>query len=274
MIIKIFTGLFTFYFLYAALFYLLQRKLIYPLSFIPESFVSTDSNKFEKHFISLDESSVEAFFFPAKNSDLQKQPLMIIAHGNASLIDYWIELLDKPLEMGINVLLVEYPGYGRSDGTPTQQSITDIFIKAYDLFAQDKRVDAQRIIYLGRSLGGGVVCSLAKQRPPAAMILSSTFTSVRSFARQYFLPGFLASDPYDNLDFIKTYNGPLMLVHGTQDRTIPFSHSQKLLESSPDAFFVSYQSDHNNTPPDWNDFWDKVHTFLLQHGLTNKVENE
>jgi len=267
MIIKIFAALFTFYILYMVLFYLLQRKLIYPVSFIPEPAALIINNTFEKHIISSGNNKSEVIFFPVKESTVKKQPLLIIAHGNASLIDYWIDLLDKPQEMGINVLLVEYPGYGRSTGNPTQQSITDIFIKAYDQFAVHERVDETRIIFLGRSLGGGVVCSLAENRIPAALILSSTFTSVRSFSNQYFLPGFLARDPYDNFNFLKKYKGPLMLVHGTFDQTIPISHSQKLMEARPDAFFVKYQSDHNNTPPNWNDFWNKVDRFLKQNGI-------
>ncbi len=272
MIMKLFFWLFTFYLLYAALFYFFQRKLIYPVSFIPELDISTNSNRFEKYFITSENYNVEAFFFPAKAGSIQKQPLMIIAHGNATLIDFWIDFLDKPVDMGINVLLVEYPGYGRSSGKPSQQLITDIFVKALDQFSKDKRVDAKRIIFFGRSLGGGVVCSLARQRIPAALILSSTFTSVSSFAGQYFLPGFLARDPYDNLGFLKKYSGPLMIIHGNNDRTIPISHSEKLLEIRPDAIFVNYHSDHNNTPPDWDDFWNKVNHFLsVNNILTEKV---
>lgn len=255
------------YFIYAGIFFLFQRKVIYPTSFIPVSNLPTRESSFEKYVISSGANSVEAFFFPAKGSEKRKRPLMIIAHGNASLIDFWVDLLDLPQKMGINILLVEYPGYGRSTGKPSQQSITAVFVKAYDRFLVDKRVDATRIVFLGRSLGGGVACSLARMRTPAALILCSTFTSVRSFTGQYFLPGFLASDPYDNLDFLSRYSGPLMLVHGTQDRTIPINHSEKLRETRPDAFWVTYRSDHNNTPPDWNDFWTKVGKYLKQSGI-------
>ncbi len=267
MIIKSIVVLIFVYLIYAGIFFFLQRKLIYPTSVIPYSELQVKDGLYEKYFIQAAEGRVEALFFPAKNMEGQPQPLLIIAHGNASLIDFWTDLLDNPLEMGFNVLLVEYPGYGRSTGTPSQESITDVFIKAYDQFARDERVDKKRIVFLGRSLGGGVVCSLAKQREPAAMILSSTFSSVRSFTGQYFLPGFLARDPYDNLTVIKDYTGPLMLVHGTADKTIPIAHSKKLKSVHPHAFWLTYNTDHNNTPPNWNNFWSEVNSFLIQAGI-------
>jgi pimeloyl-ACP methyl ester carboxylesterase len=267
MIIKSIVVLFFIYLIYAGIFFFLQRKLIYPTSVIPASELLTENGQYEKYFIRSGESKVEVLFFSAKDNKGQGQPLLIIAHGNASLIDYWTDLLDKPLEMGLNILLVEYPGYGRSTGTPSQQSITDVFIKAYDQFAKDERVDKNRIVFFGRSLGGGVVCSLAKHREPAALILSSTFSSIRSFTSQYFLPGFLASDPYDNLALIEEYTGPLMLVHGTADKTIPIAHSRKLKSVHPHAFWLTYNTDHNNTPPNWDNFWGEVNSFLIQAGI-------
>ncbi|NOG47493.1 MAG: alpha/beta hydrolase [Calditrichaeota bacterium] len=266
MLIKIIGGFILFYCIYAVFFFFFQRKLIYPVYYI-QHVTEPQFHKFEKSRISFDENEVDAWFFPVSKSDTSKAPLIIIAHGNASLIDHWVDFLDRPNQMDVNVLLIEYPGYNRSTGYPTQQSITAVFVKAYDIFSKDKRVDRDKIIFLGRSLGGGVVCSLAKERKPAALILSSTFTSVRSFASQYFLPGFLARDPYDNLGFLENNKIPLMLVHGSRDRTIPIEHSEKLKAARPDAFFVTYESDHNNTPPDWNDFWYKVQKFLKQHRL-------
>lgn len=264
---KVLLSLAFLYILYAFLFFLFQRKLIYPVSFIPDYPLNVENQSFEKHFIKHENSNVEAWYFPAINNAGGKSPLLIVAHGNATLIDYWLDFLETPLQMGLAVLLVEYPGYGRSAGSPSQKSITDVFEKAYDIFSKKAEIDSERIIYLGRSLGGGVVCSLARERMPAAIILNSTFTSVKSFAAGYGLPGFLARDPYNNDEFLKSYSGPLMLIHGRMDATIPFAHAQKLHAIRPDAHFIEYNSDHNNTPPDWDDFWKKVQGFLIQYRL-------
>ena len=82
--------------------------------------------------------------------------MVIFAHGNGELIDYWPDELKKFNDFGLGVLLVEYPGYGRSDGTPTQKSISEAFEAAYDMLVSRPDVDAERIILFGRSVGGGV----------------------------------------------------------------------------------------------------------------------
>ena len=75
------------------------------------------------------------------------------------------------------------PGYGRSAGSPSEKSITEAFLAAYDAITTRDDVDPSQVILFGRSLGGGAVCALSKYRPIKALILMSTFTSVRSMAK-------------------------------------------------------------------------------------------
>jgi len=107
-----------------------------------------------------------------------------LAHGNGELIDFWPNELNRFTNLGIGVLLVEYPGYGRSTGPQSQSSITEAFVTAYDTLCARADVEASKIILVGRSLGGGAVCALAAKRPAAALILMSTFTSARSFDKK------------------------------------------------------------------------------------------
>lgn len=265
-LLKIFFAIIALYFLYALFFFIIQRTLIYPVHAIPET-VPISDNSIEKSFINIGKNKSEVWFLPPVNPESDKFPVLIIAHGNASLIDFWPGLLQIPRKMGLAALLVEYPGYGRSDGNVSQENITEAFKRAYENLLKRPDIDTSKIIFLGRSLGGGVVCSLAEHYQPAAMILLSTFTSVKSFAGRFLLPSFLVKDPYNNADLLHKYKGPLLLAHGRADQVIPFKHAQKLRRIRPDAFWIEYPTDHNFTPPDWNEFWQQVALFLNQNHI-------
>ena len=209
---------------------------------------------------------VEAWYLsPAGN--VKPEPAIIFAHGNAEHID------DLPLEfypiaaLGIGVLLVEYPGYGRSPGAPSEASITAAMIAAYDDLVSRPEVDPSRVVLYGRSLGGGAVCALAARRPVAAMILVSTFTSVRSFARRYGVPGFLVRDPFDNLSVVKTYSQPLLVVHGRHDDVISYSHGETIFNAAPLGELLSYECAHNDCPPNPDRFVRDLADFLERSGI-------
>ena len=189
-------------------------------------------------------------------------PAVIFAHGNGELIDHWPEPLAELRRMGVSVLMPEYRGYGRTPGWPSQEAITEDYVKFYDLLAARPEVDRRRIVFFGRSLGGGAVCSLARQRKPRAMILMSTFTSVTRMARRYLVPSFLVRDPFDNLTAVSQLDIPLLIVHGRQDSLVPYEHGQKLHAAARQSELVTYEADHNDCPPNWSAFWGDLRRFL------------
>lgn len=189
-------------------------------------------------------------------------PLLIFAHGNGTLMDEVSEDFEPPRRWGMGVLLVEYPGYARSKGRPSQDSITEAMVAAFDWAKSQSFVDGQRIIPYGRSIGGGAVCQLAKRRETAALILESTFTSTRSFASRFGAPGFLMLDPFDNLEVIKDYPHPVFLIHGTQDEVIPFDHGQKLAAAAGIKLH-SHRGGHNDMPRPW----ELIEIFLQENKL-------
>lgn len=256
------------YIAYAGLVFFLQRSLIFPRSVIPPFTDPVRPQGAEVLSIQTGTETVEAWFIPANAAFSSPPcPAVIFAHGNAELIDFWPEYLKPLSQNGIHLLLVEYPGYGRSRGLPSEKSITRALTAAYDQLVARNSVDPGRIVFFGRSIGGGAVCSLSKARPSAGLILLSTFTSIRSFAPRYGLFPFMIRDPMDNVTAVQEYPGPVLILHGKQDELIPFIHAEVLASVSRNARRIAYDCGHNDCPPDWNLFWNDVFAFLKECGI-------
>jgi uncharacterized protein len=222
----------------------------------------------EAVWLDVDGERVETWLLPGAAQD--PAPLLIYTHGNGELIDFWADRFEPLRAAGINVLLVEYPGYGRSAGRPSEPSITATMLAAYDRAAGDPRVDARRIIGHGRSLGGGAVAQLAARRPMAALILESTFTSVTDVVRGYGLPDWLIIKRFDTRAALDGYRGPVLLMHGMHDVNIPVSHAHALKAAAPNAALHLMPCGHNDCQPQW----ELVLSFLAANGVCRKPDQE
>ena len=257
------------YLAYCGLLFLLQRQILFPRYQIPQPVQSEPKiGGLETMWLAIDGAKVEAWFLPPLDPQMKTPaPAVIFGHGNGELIDFWPAELERFTRLGIALLLVEYPGYGRSAGNPSEKSITRTFVAAYDALTSRKDIDPARIIFFGRSLGGGAVCALARHRPSATLILMSTFTSAKSLANKFLVPPFLVRDPFDNLAVVKSYPNPVLIIHGRHDSIIPFSHGKALHQAAKQAEMITYNARHNDCPPDWNVFWQDVEGFLRRNGL-------
>ncbi|MBE9545441.1 MAG: alpha/beta hydrolase [Proteobacteria bacterium] len=257
------------YLAYCGFLFLLQRQIMFPRYQIPQPAQSEPKiGGLEKIWLAIDGGTVEAWFLPPLDPQMKTPaPAVIFGHGNGELIDFWPQELERFTRLGIAVLLVEYPGYGRSAGKPSEKSITRTFVAAYDTLTSRQDIDPARIIFFGRSMGGGAVCALARHRPSATLILMSTFTSAKSLAKKFLLPPFLVRDPFDNLAVVKNYPDPVLIIHGRHDSIIPFSHGKALHEAAQQGEMIAYNAGHNDCPPDWNVFWQDVEGFLLENNI-------
>jgi fermentation-respiration switch protein FrsA (DUF1100 family) len=251
---------------YAAYFYALQRTLLFPRHLIVPRAAPTLPG-LEQGWLATSQGQVEHWYLPPVGGAAEKAPLFIIAHGNAELIDDWPEAVSALRRMGAGVLLVEYPGYGRSQGAPSQAAIGEALVAGYDAILDHPRVDQERIVLFGRSVGGGAVATLAAQRPSAALILFSTFTSVRALAAGYGLPGLAVRDPFDTLAVVSAYRGPVLILHGRRDRTIPYSHGLALHQAAQEGELRTLACDHNDCVVDWERFWQELRPFLRRAGI-------
>jgi hypothetical protein len=245
---------------YWAYLFAVQRAVVFPAPRAAEPEPQA-MHGIERIWLELGDARSEAWFLPAATD--APWPLILYAHGNGELIDQWAREFDPVRAWGVAVLLVEYPGYGRSPGRPSERSITRAFSAAYDWAVRQARVDARRIIGHGRSLGGGAVCALARERRLAALVLESTFTSIHDQARGLGMPRFLVRDPFDNLARVREFRGPVLLLHGERDESIPVAQARELHGAAPASQLHVLPCGHNDCPRPW----DLLRRFLVQQRL-------
>lgn len=188
-------------------------------------------------------------------------PLVIIFHGNGELIDNPHPAFEQLRQLGCALLLVEYPGYGRSAGKPCQQTLVETALAAFDAVTVRPEIDQKRIASFGLSIGAYPATVLAAQRPVQALILAAPFTSLRPFAHQRLLPAWLLFDYFDNLAMIPQYAGRTLVLHGQYDTIVPFEHGRQVSAAAVQGQFVALPADHNDLL-DQSRFWDELHGFL------------
>ena len=155
---------------------------------------------------------------------------MLLFHGNAGNIGDRVPHVALLSAAGFDVLSFDYSGYGRSRGRPSEQATYEDARAAHDaLPARD------RVFYLGESLGGAVALQLAIERPPAGLILQSTFTGIRNMARLHypFIPRAVVPDAYPSLELIRGLRAPLLVLHGSRDELVPLMDGEALYEAAP-----------------------------------------
>jgi uncharacterized protein len=161
---------------------------------------------------------------------------VLFCHGNGGNIGDRLSHVRLLAEAGLDVLVFDYSGYGRSSGRPSEQGTYRDAAAAHAALLRRPGVDPGRVLLLGESLGGAVALALALELPPAGLILQSAFTSVRDMARVHypFLPRSLVPDAYPSLERIGALRAPLLVLHGARDAIVPLLYGEALFEAAPE----------------------------------------
>jgi uncharacterized protein len=161
---------------------------------------------------------------------------VLLCHGNAGNVGDRLLHAALLTSAGFDVLLFDYRGYGRSSGRPSEEGTYRDARAATAALLDQRGVDAARVIYLGESLGGAVALALALEAPPAALVLQSTFTSIRDMARRHypFIPRSLVPDAYPSLRRMGGLRVPVLLIHGEDDGIVPAMHADELFAAAPE----------------------------------------
>jgi len=200
-------------------------------------------------------------------------PLAILIHGNAELVEHFKSApqLEPYKNRRFAILVPEFRGYGAVPGTPSQSGITRDLIALHDHLSADPRFDLSRVVIHGRSLGAGFASDLALARPPRAIVLESTFTSIASYTPRYLVPEFLCAHPLRNDRFIASFPNPSLIVHGTLDEIIPVSHARQLARLAKDSTYLEVpDGTHLNLPTDFEPYDRAIGDLLIKAGIISK----
>ena len=207
-----------------------------------------------------------AWYFPAGRS------AVLVCNGNGGDRSMRAPLATALNRLGYSVLLFDYRGYGGNPGRPTEDGLAADARAAQAWLAAQPSVD--RIVYFGESLGAAVAIGLAVQRPPAALVLRSPFTSLAEVAAVHYpwLPARrLLLDRYPSLDRIASVSAPLLVIAGDRDDIVPERLSRRLHDAAgePKRYVVIPGAGHND--PDLLDgpqLVGELQGFLSSTGLT------
>jgi hypothetical protein len=164
-------------------------------------------------------------------------PLVIYFGGNAEEVSWMLDAVGDPARgatPGIGWLLVNYRGYGLSEGSPSEAALVGDALVLFDFAAKHPAVDARRIVAFGRSLGSGVAVPLAAQRPVRAVVLVAPYDSLAALAKRYYpyLPvDWILKHRFDSLALAPALRQPLLCFIAERDEVIPPVHSERLFEA-------------------------------------------
>jgi fermentation-respiration switch protein FrsA (DUF1100 family) len=183
-----------------------------------------------------DNIRLNAWYLPSPGSE----KALLWFHGNAENIGHGLGQAVFYSRLGVNVLAVDYRGYGRSEGSPDEAGVYRDADAAYDYLIQVRHIQPKNIVIYGHSLGGAVAIDLASRRECGGLIVQSSFTSIRDMARRTFripLFEYIPKSRFNSLAKIPRVRAAILIVHGTRDETVPFSMGQRLFAAAPEPKF-------------------------------------
>jgi len=238
------------YVLLAVLLYLFQNRMVFLANLPGRALIATPQDaglRFEDVSIATSDGlQLHAWFVPAERS----KATVLFLHGNAGNISHRLDSIGIFHALGLDTLIIDYRGYGQSEGSPGEQGTYIDATAAWDYLVNYRGIAPEQIVIFGRSLGGAIAAWLASENTAAAVIIESCFSSALDMARRLypFMPARLITRlKYPVNDYIGRLKSPLLVVHSRDDEIIPFSMGQALFEAAtvPKTMLV-ISGDHNN----------------------------
>jgi len=181
-----------------------------------------------------DGERLHAWWIPTRATPARAHVLFF--HGNAGNISHRLAHAAALSAASLDVLLVDYRGYGRSTGRPSEEGLYRDARASLAALKSGGAVDPSRVLLMGESLGGAVALHLALESPPRGCVLQSTFTSLRDVGREHYPAALsaLAGDAYPSLRRIASLRAPLLVIHGDADEIVPLAHGRALFAAAPE----------------------------------------
>ena len=233
--------------LLSILLYIFQPNFIY---FPTSELIATPKDiglSYEEVFIpTTDDHKINGWFIPHPSP----RATLLFLHGNGGNISHRLEkiLIFHQLEM--NILIIDYRGYGLSSGSSSEHGTYLDAEAAINYLIKEKTIINDSIIVFGESLGAAIASWLVNSYPTGALIIDSGFTSIEAIAKHYYpyLPvKLLTRIKYPTLQRVSSINRPILVIHSVEDEIIPFSHGVELYQgANGPKTLLEISGDHNS----------------------------
>ncbi len=226
---------------------LVEAMLYHPMPGIADAPERLGIDADEVFLVTEDGVRVHAYHLRAEGSTRA----LLFLHGNAGNAAHRLPNAELLRRLGIDVLLIDYRGYGYSEGSPSENGLYADARAGLDHLTGTLDFETQRIVLFGRSLGGAVAVDLAQDRKLAGVILESTFSSLADLGSRHFTPlaRLFAGRSYLSEEKIDRVRAPLLFFHGDRDDIVPFELGRRLFAAAPEpkAFETLASAGHNDT---------------------------
>jgi fermentation-respiration switch protein FrsA (DUF1100 family) len=196
---------------------------------------------------------------------------LLYLHGNAGNIAKrgYVEHYAQLRKLGLNILTIDYRGYGESSGSPSEQGLYDDARAGYEYLRSMHHVPGGRIVVYGYSLGSALAVDLAGKVPCGGLIVEGSFTSITDVGVEHypFLPvRWMAPRLFASRDRITSINAPKLFIHASDDNTIPIRFGRELFDMAPEPkTFLEVKGGHEDAHNvDAPLFYGGVQLFLMQ----------
>jgi hypothetical protein len=199
------------------------------------------------HLDTEDGETLHGWWIPAADA---ARGTLLFFHGNAGNISGRLQSVQQFHRLGLNVLIVDYRGYGQSTGSPSEQGIYTDAETCWQHLTETRGIAPEEIVVFGRSMGGGAATWLAARHRSGAVILESVFTTVPDVGAHHysFLPvRALATNQFDNESRVAEIDAPKLHIHSREDRVVPFKLGQRVYEAAAEPKqFLEIDGGHND----------------------------
>ena len=243
----------------------LERKMVF---FPPKDYLlypqQLGLNYREANIKTADGETLWAWHFPSDSA----RYTVLFFHGNAENISFRLDFADRLLALGLSVLLVDYRGYGKSTGKPSEKGIYEDALAGYQFLTDSLSIRPENIILWGSSIGAAAALDLATKVEVSGLILEGCFTSAREMSKEifpYFPFHWFASFKFDNLGKIPKVKAPVLIIHARQDEIVPWQMGRALYDKAnpPKYFYTVEGAGHNDTyDREGEQYFQKVREFI------------
>jgi len=157
-------------------------------------------------------------------------------HGNAGNIGHRLDTLRFLNDLGLSTLIVDYRGFGRSEGRPTEAGTYRDAKAVWTHLTEERGIEAGRIVVFGRSLGTAVAAYLGAHHAPGALVLESPFTSVPELAAgiyPYLPVSWINRFRYPTAEYAARAGCPVLVIHSSDDEVVPIAHGRAVYAAVP-----------------------------------------